>query len=68
MMVRDPQQEQPVAYCAYCGGEIYTGDSTRETEKGCVHKECALEMMEDEHEREITEHQHGRHEPRRMAG
>lgn len=40
MMMRDPQQEPPVAYCAYCGGEIYKGEIIRKGDEGCIHQCC----------------------------
>lgn len=37
---KDTQQEQPVAYCCVCGGEIYAGDLKERIDSGYRHAEC----------------------------
>ncbi|OUM21561.1 hypothetical protein [Butyricicoccus porcorum] len=43
----DPQEEQPVAYCDYCGGEIYPGDSAYIPAEfdGMLHADCVKDWL-----------------------
>lgn len=44
----DPQEAKPVAYCDYCGGEIYPGDKVREgIYGGLIHDQCIRDYMDD---------------------
>lgn len=47
------QQEQPVAYCCVCGGEIYAGDLKEQLESGYRHAECR--DLEEDDGRDYTE-------------
>lgn len=43
----DPRQKPPVAWCTYCGEEIYSGDMIRKGEEGRFHKECLSCFLRD---------------------
>ena len=47
-MAQDLQNTVPVGYCAYCGGEIYEGDSIYVAGRCMVHGECMEDYILDE--------------------
>ena len=41
--LRDPQEDQPIAYCPRCGGEIYEEDDVDIFGGDLVHEDCLTE-------------------------
>ena len=48
--IDDPQQVEPVCYCAECGGEIYPGERAYKglTSGMWVHYDCMIEEVADD--------------------
>lgn len=39
-MIKDPQQETPICFCALCGVEIYRGERLWDSPLGLLCEEC----------------------------
>lgn len=36
----EPPEEKPIAYCDYCGGEIYEGETVYNIDGQLIHEDC----------------------------
>lgn len=43
----DPPEDVIVGYCAYCGGEIYDGETVYRIDGGLIHEDCLYDFAKE---------------------
>ena len=43
----EPPEEKPIAYCDYCGGEIYEGETVYNIDGQLIHEDCLHDFADD---------------------
>ncbi len=43
----EPPEDTPVAYCDYCGGEIYEGEVVYNIDGRLIHEDCLHDFADD---------------------
>ena len=43
----EPPEDKPIAYCDYCGGEIYEGETVYTVDGQLIHEDCLHDFADD---------------------
>ena len=43
----EPPEDKPIAYCDYCGGEIYEGETVYSIDGQLIHEDCLHDFADD---------------------